>query len=289
MSKGVRLVLENDFRERLHNAYQNSLEGPFLWMLYFDDFIHYQTIIKQLLGNTGFVMYTEKRAVLCLKKAPDLQIYLIYSKYFSKENFQNLCFDNIEIIGKGKKELPNPIKQYFIDIKDNFLKVILVTFIYFSIFNFEKINVVRITSLSDNLINAISIFTGIVFVFIGFIYSDKEKAISIFIKGCGDKYYRIDRYIMNLSIISLFILIFVSALGGLTSEDIPQFLMNLQDTNLLIDKIVSYRSQYYICIIMTWFSLCSMVICFTSLIDYYLNDLRNSFFIDAVRKKSKER
>lgn len=288
MSKGEAMVQESVFEKKLQFAYSESQETPYLLMIDYDEFLQYQKKIIELLGDTGFIMYTDKRAVLCLKKAPNLHIYLMYKGYFTRKDFSELCFRNLTIIGEGKKELPGSIKQYIIDLKDNIFKILFVTILFFSIFNLEKINIDGIISLSGNLINAISIFTGIVFVFIGFIYSDKEKAIDIFLKGCGDKYYRIDKYVMSLSIISLFVLILVSAFGGITREMLPQIILNLQDKNHLLDKLISYQMQYYLCLALTWFSLCSMIICFSALTDYYLSDLRNSFFIDAVKKKSKE-
>ena len=279
---------ENEFKVELEKAYRSSLKNSFLWMVHFDDFLKYQETIRQRLGDDGFIMYTDKRAVFCLRMAPSLHIYLISNDYYTKESFKNLCFKNLQILGKGKKELPSLKRQYFIDIKDNIFKIIVVTILFFSIFNLEKINIDGIVALSDSLVNAISIFTGIVFVFIGFIYSDKERAISIYLRGNGDQYYHIDKYIMSLSILCLFSLIFISAVGRLTYETIPQFLINLQKNSVVLDWVISYKSQYYICLFVAWFSLCSMVICFSALTDYYLNDLRYNFFIDAVKKKSKE-
>lgn len=282
------MVQKSEFEEKLNDSYLKSKIRPFLWSLDFTDFIQNQKTVKDLLGGDGFVMFTEKRAVVCLKKAPDLRIYLKYDKYFVREDFDKLFFDHLEVIGKGKKEFPSPIKQYFIDVKDNLIKIIIITIAFLLIYNLEKINIKGLVSLCDNLLNAISIFLGMVFVFIGFIYSDREKALDIYIRGCGDKYFRIDKYIMNLSIISLFVLILASSIGGLVIEDLPQFLISLQKKSILIDRLVSYKIQYYICLFMTWFSICSMVICFDALINYYLNDLRNGFFIDAVNKKSKD-
>ncbi len=279
---------KSEFEEKLNDSYLKSKISPFLWSLDFKDFILNQKTVKDLLGGDGFVMFTEKRAVVCLKKAPNLRIYLKHDKYFVREDFDKLFFDNFEVIGKGKKEFPSPIKQYFIDVRDNLMKIIIITIAFLLVYNLEKANIKGLISLCDNLLTAISIFLGMVFVFIGFIYSDREKALDIYIKGCGDKYFRIDKYIMNLSIISLFVLILASSIGGLTIEDLPQFLISLQKKSILIERLVSYKIQYYICLFMTWFSICSMVICFDALINYYLNDLRNGFFIDAVNKKSKD-
>lgn len=282
------MVQKSEFEEKLDDAYRKSKIRPFLWSISFSDFIQYQKSIKDLLGDDGFIMFTEKRAVVCLKKAPDLRIYLKCEKYFGKKDFNNLCFGNLEILGAGKMEFPSPTKQYIIDVRDNLVKIIIITIVFLSIYNLEKANIEGLISLCDNLINAISIFVGMVFVFIGFIYSEREKALDIYLKGCGDKYFRIDKYIMNLSILSLFVLILVSSIGGLTFEDIPQFLISLQKKNVLLERLISYKFQYYICLFMTWFSICSMVICFDALINYYLNDLRNGFFIDAVNKKAED-
>lgn len=277
------------FVKALKEATEQSKDRKTMLILSYSEFIQNQLSILKMLGGHGFLMFTEKRAILCLCKAPGLRICIKNSKNFIRKDFEDLVFPEIEIIGTGKKELPGIIKQYLYDIKDNILKIIVISIIFFSIFNWEKINIHGIVLLSDNLLNVMSIFMSMVFVFIGFIYSDREKAIDTYMRGNGDRYFNIDKYIMSLSIFILLLLILTSTVGNITKDTLPEHLIMLQMVNPYIDKVVSYKTQYYICLFITWFSLISMTICFSSLIDYYLNDMRNKFFIDAVDEKSKEK
>lgn len=275
------------FKEELKKACIKSLDSPILWKVSFDDFLKYQGDVKTQLGGKGFFMFTDKTAVGCFAKFPDLKIQLTGIKSFKKSDFDELQFGpNFEIIGTGRDELVGSAKQYLFDLKDNLLLIFIITALYFGVFSLDKLNTANIVLLSDILINIISIFAGIVFVFIGFIYSDKEKAIDIFLKGRGDKYYSVDKYIMNLLMIVLFVLVSISVIGRVTSDSLSDLILELQSKNKIMDFLVSYKMQYYICSFLGYFSICSIVICFRALVDYYLNDLRFSYFIDAVNKKS---
>lgn len=274
------------FIKDLKEAIIQSQNKKLMIDIAYNEFLQNQSSILKVLGNNGFLMFTENRAILCLSRAINLRICIKNKRNYVRKDFETLEHTGIEIIGTGKKELPGVIKQYFDDIKDNNLKIIVVSFIFFSIFNFEKINITGIISLSDNLLNVMSMFLSMVFVFIGFIYSDRDKAVDTYVRGGGDKYYSVDKYIMNLSTVILLMLILSSAIGNLTPEVIPQYFIELQMKNEYIDKLISCRMQYYICLFLTWICLISMIICFSSLVEYYLNDMRNKFFIDAVDEKS---
>lgn len=276
-----------EFSPNLKKAIEQSKDHKLMMSIEYSVFISNQHLILEMLGGHGFLMFTENRAILCLSKAPDLRICIKKDRNYVRRDFDGLIFKKLEIIGHGKEELPGPIRQYFYDIKDNFVKIIIVTFLFLLVFDLRRINTNGIVLLTDNLLNVMSMFLSMVFVFIGFIYSDRSKAIDTYIRGYGDKYYSIDKYIMNLSIIILSLLILTSAIGNLTPDVVPLYLVQLQKNNSFIDKLISYKSQYYVCALITWFSINSMIICFSSLIDYYLNDMRNKFFADAVDEKSK--
>ena len=280
--------LEQDtFRQELKNVYAESLAKSTLWKMSFEDFVEYQNEVVRQLGSKGFLMFTEESAIVCFKKAPDLKIQLVGRKSFRSKDFAGLNFgSDFEVIGSGTDELKGPVKQYLIDLKDNFLLVTVMTIIYLCIFCPDKINTTNIVALSDNLINVISIFAGLVFVFIGFIYSDKERAVAIFLRGKGDKYYSTDKYIMNLLMVVLFVLVTVSAIGRVTGDNMSGLFLSLQSKSKMVDCLLSYKTQYYICLFLEWFAICSIIICFRALVDYYLNDLRFGYFIDAVNKKS---
>lgn len=175
------------------------------------------------------------------------------------------------------------------DIRDNLKWIIPIAIVYFSIYHFNILRINDLVSLGENLLNVMGIFLSMVFVFIGFIYSDSNRVIEINLKGIGDKYYVINKYIMNLSIFIILLLLFSISLGGVTEEELPHFVLILQQKWKCVDFIISHKTQYLICQFITFFSICSMVICFKSLLDYYFKDLKNTFFIAAVEKKVEEK
>ena len=146
----------------------------------------------------------------------------------------------------------------------------------------------KIVSLGENLLNVMGIFISMVFVFIGFIYSDSDKVMKLNLKGIGDKYYVINKYVMNLSIVVILLLIFMISFGNIAKCDLPEWLEIIQGRIKCIDILISYQTQYAICQLTTWISICSMIICFRSLIDYYFRDLKFNFFIASIDKKAGE-
>ena len=255
--------------------------------LFFDytDFINNQSTVEELLGEHGFVMFTEKHAILCMKKAPNLRIILRKNKYFIEDDFKDLHMQDAEIIGSARKK---GWVQYLEDLKDNIIWILIITVVYFFIYHFGMVNAGEIVSLCENLLSVMGIFTSIVFAFVGFIYSDSERVIESYLKGTGDKYYETNRYIMNLSITVILCLIFVIAFGKMEKEDLPNWLIYIKSHYGFINKLVSIKVQYTICQLLTWFSVCSMIICFKSLMDYYMRDLKYTFFIAAINKKSQK-
>lgn len=286
-SKEREFLQQEMFKEELRKVSKKSINSPTLWRVSFEDFLKFQDDIKNQLGEKGFLMFTDKTVIFCFAKFPDLKIQLTGVESFKKKDATKFNFGpDFEIIGTAKEEIIGPIKQYLIDLQDNLLLISMITILYFCIFGTNKHNTAGIVSLSDILINIISIFAGIVFVFIGFIYSDREKAIEIFLRGNGDKYYSVNKYIMNLLMVILLMLVSISVIGRVTVEDLSNSVLKLQAQNDIIDVLISYEVQYYVCFLLGYVSICSTVICFRALVDYYLNDLRFSYFIDAVNKKS---
>lgn len=278
---------QNEFLAQLNDACMESKKGPTLWKVQYQVLCMYQEEVKQKLGNKGFIMFTDEIAVLCLNKELNLKVQIVGIKHFKRDDFKDLDFQ-LEIIGKGYDELLGPIKQYFIDLKDNAIVIMIMSILYIFVFNLENINTIGVVELCENLLNIVSIFAGIVFVFIGFIYSDRERAEKIFLMGNGDKYYSIDKYIMNLLMSVLAALVMTSVVGKISADNLPQAIVKMQINNEIMNIVISHRTQYLICHILGWFSLCSIIICFRALVDYYLNDLRSSYFIDAVNKKSRD-
>ncbi len=250
----------------------------------YTDFIDNQSTVEELLGENGFVMFTEKRAILCMEKAPNLRIVLRKNKCFTVNDFHDLHIQNVEIVGSTRRK---GWLQYLEDLKDNIVWILIITAVYFSIYHFNMVNSEGIVSLCENLLNVMGIFTSIVFVFVGFIYSDSDRVIESYLKGIGDQYYEVNRYIMNLAITVILCLIFVIAFGKIEKADLPNWLVHIKSSCSFGDKLISTKAKYTICQLLTWFSVCSMIICFKSLMDYYMRDLKYTFFIAAINKRSK--
>lgn len=272
----------------LEDAIEKSRTKELLFYLDYNVFIKNQKIMKRNLGEAGFIMFTENRAILCMRQAPNLHIVISKDEAFGSQDFNQLLFENVEVIGSDVNKTFKVWKQYAEDIRDNFRWIIIITICFFSIYHFDAIRTEAIVALSENLLNVMGIFISMVFVFIGFIYSDSDKVVEINLKGAGDKYYMINKYIMDLSIIIILFLIFTISFGNLSKDDLPNWVMRCQMQWEYMDKFISYKTQYVICQFITWFSVCSMVICFKSLMDYYFRDLKYAFFIAAVNKKLKE-
>lgn len=269
--------------EHLRDALEQSKREPFLTFLSYEDFMNNQKIIKEVLGEDGFIMFTEKQAILCMKKAPDLRIAITKDAAYTRSDFDKLCFQNIELIGSDTKK---DWIQYCEDLKYNRKWIAITTIIFYSIYHFDAIRTDSIVSLCESLLNVMGIFISMVFVFIGFIYSDSEKITKSYLNGTGEQYYAVNRYIMNLSILIILFLILAISLGRIQDYDIPNWIKYIENKWGFIENIISYKMQYFICQLLTWFSVCSMIICFKSLMDYYLKDLKYTFLISALDKKS---
>ena len=271
--------------ENLKDAMEQSKKNPFLIFLDYKDFMDNQMTIKKVLGEEGFIMFTEKRAILCMKDAPDLRIAIMKDAAYIKNDFSKLCFQNVELIGSDTKK---GWIQYCEDLKCSCKWIIIITVIFFSIYHFDAIRTEDIVSLCESLLNVMGIFISMFFVFIGFVYSDGEKITKNYMNGTGERYYAVNRYIMDLSILIILILIFNISFGKINNCDIPNWISYFENKWSLIDNLISYKMQYFVCQLLTWISVCSMVICFKTLMDYYLKDLEYTFFITALNKKSEK-
>lgn len=251
--------------------------------LNFTDFNNNLELFNNYFGNNGFVMFTGNEAVVCFDKYTNIRFYLMNKKNYIKKDFIN---DEIKlrIIGIGSKDIKSPLLMLIEDIKINFFKILIFTLIYAIIINPFIINFDQLNLLNDKLIDITSIFIGMVFVFIGFFYGDKERTISVYKKGIGDKEYKTDKYVIELSLCTIVLTLISILVGNLNRDKLPIFLFEIQ----LIDNVLSIRLQYLICLILTWLAICFIIICFDSLTNYYLKTMRNKYFIDAVDEIAKE-
>lgn len=254
-----------------------------MYQIDINDIIDNYTGISSLLGEHGFLIFTDNRAVLCYDKYPCLRIYIKANHKLEKSDFKFLK-NSINIIGKGEKETGNWRKFLVDDIKNNKWILISVSILYLMVFNFMIQPLDSLVSFNDNLINVISIFMGMFFVFVGFFYGDRKKSIDEFKKGNADYQYRVDRYIIILSINAIVFLLLSNGIGRI--DDVT-YLKNILPENLSI--LLSRNSQFIICAIFSWLAGEILVICFKTLMEYYFLDMRNKYFIDAVDDLVKER
>lgn len=240
--------------------------------------------IKDILatcGDSGFVMYTEKRAFISFDKTPDLTVYIIGEKVFEKSDFKELG-SKFEFIGKSSVEVEGLFRN---DLRYNWIKIMVMSVFFILIFNPLTLNKDALMGLIDKLIDILSIFSGMVFVFIGFFYGDKERTIEVYKKGRCDEEFLTDRYILMLSFSSIIMLIAANLLGNVSFYKLAN--------KLLCDNVCRIIYQYNIkwhgCVLLVYLSIVNIIICFDSLINYYLKTMRNKYFIDAVKEKIKER
>ena len=60
----------------LEDAIEKSKKGVLLFPLDYNEFIENQKIVRDLLGESGFIMFTDNRAVLCMWRVPNLRILI---------------------------------------------------------------------------------------------------------------------------------------------------------------------------------------------------------------------
>lgn len=247
----------------------------------------YLQIKEQLLkefGESGFVLYTENRAFLCFDTLPDMRFYITKDSVFSKSDFQ-LDTTKFQIIGRSKKEFGGTIDFFLEDIKNNRWKILCGSFVFILFFNPIWFNLELLLHINEILIDIVSIFLGMLFVFIGFFYGDKERTIEVYKKGRCDKEFFTDKYVIILSFIAILLLIFSVLVGNSYSVDLPQSFMEYP----IMRTIINYKVKYIICFLATYCSLIVLIICFDSLINYYLKTMRNKYLIDAVDNLMEER
>ena len=237
--------------------------------------------INQLNGDHGVVVYTGKRAFVYFDETPESMLYVIGNKDFDTDDF-SILGKNFDIIGKKAN------KSFYLfgqDIKNNIWKILIVSVLYFFIFNTYTFDKSVFLDLTDKLIEIISIFIGMVFVFIGFFYGDKERTIEVYKKGRCDEEFSIDRYILILAFSAISFLVFSSLFLKVSFIEIANMLLPQK----LCTIILQYNVKYYFCVFLVYMSVINVLICFDALINYYLKTMRNKYLIDAVKEIIKER
>lgn len=254
-----------------------------MYEISYDDFKNNYVVLKETLGSAGFIMFTDNRAVLCVDNYPNVRLVIKNDEQYEKKSFA-FVDRKINIIGKGKKETGGSVKFFCGDVKRNFVILLLITIGYWLILNPYVSNMKILTSVNDNLLTVVSIFIGMLFVFVGFFYGDKERSIEAYKKGKCDEQYRIDRYTINLSLLTIVLLLISTTVGSLESID---KIRNMLPEGLVV--ILTRKNQYLLCTVISWIAVCLLILCFKNLIDFYLLDMRNKYFMQTVDELVDER
>lgn len=232
--------------------------------------------VKKRLGYSGVAMYTEHNIVLSFDKNPNIRFNLKADKCIVRQDVLGLSLE-LKILGRSEKEIGSLINIFVKDIADNLIKIIVLTIIFGFLVCPWSLNFNQILTINEKMIDITSVFLGMLFVFIGFFYGDKENAIKAYQENQGDKQFQIDRYVIKLAILTIVLNIVSLLLGNLQETDVPKILVNNLNNNLLGLTII----QYVLCLVLTWLSIVFSIICFDSLINYYLRDIRYRHFKDA--------
>lgn len=257
--------------------------NPYFIFLDYDEVIQKTEYILSELGSSGLIMFSENSALLSFDSNKAIRLRVKKKNNFSRNDFKRFG-ENFEIIGKGAREVGKPFNLFFNDIKHNIFKIIIIILLFSIIANPISKNIEIIKTLNEKLIEVIGIFIGMVFVFIGFFYGDKERTIDVYKKGLCDKEFKTDCYIINLAIIDLVIVCVSLLCGNLSSADIPVFIINN-----CIGSFLNNHLRFWVCYVLTSISLVIIIIEFDALTNYYLRTMRYKYFIDAFESKIHER
>lgn len=252
--------------------------------LTFEKYIELKDTLLKEFGNSGFLLYSENRAFLCFDSEPDIRFYILGKKVFIRKDFE-LQNTQLLIIGESKKEFGTFENYLLDDFKNNKFKISIFSFLFFIMLTplFSNINILM--HFNEIMINIMSMFMSMLFVFIGFFYGDKERTVEAYKKGICDREFSTDRYVLILSFLTILLFIVSSLFGNLSSSNIPKIIMNLPNIN----KLINVQVKFIICDVLSYIAVVLLVICFDSLINYYLKTMRNKYLINAVDDMIKER
>jgi len=271
-----------DFND-VKNKARESI-SPLLLQLDYEEITENVDYVLKECGNSGIIMFTENIAIISFDENSNLRIRLRKEKFFTKKDF-DIWGEGFNIIGKGPDVVPNSVKMLISDLKSNAVKILIILVIFVVINDPVSQDIELMRWINETLINVVSIFLGMVFVFIGFFYGDKERTIDNYKKGLCYKEFKTDRYVINLAIVSIALLASNYIISYMSSENIPRFLRDMT----FFPYIFNYTSKFYICYTLTCIVLIILIIEFDALINYYLKSMRNKYFIDAFEESINNR
>lgn len=247
--------------------------------------VPYETLKE--FGNTmdsGIIMFTENIALLYNPNNPTIRYKIVKRyEYFEKTDFDFLG-EKFQIIGQGPKTIKSNDELFIEDIKGNKWKLLGCIIVYTLLANPYVIELCTLSSLNEVMISVVGVYIGMLFVFIGFFYRDKERTMDVYKKGIGYKEYRTDKYVIGLSIIALVLFSVSFLLCNVNLSKVPERIMHKPIMQMIQNNHIVYWGAF----ILTLVAICILFIEFDTLINYYLKDFRNKYFIDAFEEHIKE-
>lgn len=252
--------------------------------LTFDDYLREQSKLIDKYGDAGFLLYTENRAFLCFDTMTEIRFYIIGKSIFESKDFK-LDHTHIDVIGESEKEFESSKTMFVNDLKYNNGKIILFSVLFFLFFNPIWGNIEVLGHFNDIMITVMSIFLSMLFVFIGFFYGDRERVVDVYKKGSCDREFATDKYVLILSFVALILFIFSLLAGELKSDNLPDVILQLP----YIREVINADTKFIFCGVISYSAMIVTIICFDSLINYYLKTIRNRYMIDAVNEMVESR
>ncbi len=229
-------------------------------------------------GNEAKCVFSEKSAYVVFKNYSNILLIIHKNDGYNMEElyFKKL---NMEITGTSKRKLPNFFKRLYNDILDNKLIITFFSILMILIYKIINNSTDSLRNLNDALINVISIFIGTLFVFITLFYEDEEKIDMMIENGKFEINSENDKYVFNISLISLVCIL------------ISNSMIEINHSNNILDKIKEYiklNFNWIYCFIrnnisffLTTIGIILLVICFSSITQYYLKKIKSN----AINKK----
>ena len=213
------------------------------------------------------------------KNSIDFKMHTNILIIIHKENGYNkeeLCFENLnmQVIGTNKRKLLSFFKRLYIDIIDN--KIIIIFFLLLLIVIFKIINnsTENLKNLNDAIINVISIFIGTLFVFITLFYEDENKIDSMIEMEKFEINSENDKYVFNISLISLVCVLLSNSLIEIKYTN--NIIYTLKEYIKLNFSYLYYFIKENISFFFTSISIILLIICFTSITEYYLKKIKSN-------------
>lgn len=234
-------------------------------------------IIIKYCGTEGLVQASSKIAVISFYRFPNIRFIVKHDKPYVKKDFELLKM-KLDISCPVKEHYKSTSSRFIDDIKANF-KYILIEVIIFILLYLPIINsdIEALIALSGLLIDIAIMMIGTILVFIGFFYSDVNKNLILYKEGKFDKEINIDKYVLKITMFAIISSVVAKAISDFkcTNVVIKRFFLNYLEYNHYL------AIKHWIVFICVFISMICLTICFEAIFNYYLNKIRNRFFMDS--------